>query len=152
MYHPPNSYIDDTIECISSTLSLFTKKCPLATHLFGGDFNHLPVEGLLEQMGIHNLVNFTCKTHKEAKLDLVLSNMTDYKPADQLAPIMNCDHCCILSRNHKVKRTSKYIRTRKRLITSDRKIRVLIDIGKESWDDVLKVADVHTKAEAFHFK
>ena len=85
------------------------------------------------------------------QLDLICTNISEYQSAVELSPICNNDHCTILLKINKVSKTPKYIRTNRRLITAERKSRVLCDIAKESWDNVLKAESVHDKVEALQF-
>ena len=78
IYHPPNAEIDDTLEYIGNVLSDISKSHPFAKFMIAGDFNHLPVESLLSQLDVLSLVNFN--TREQAKLDLVLTNIAEYKP------------------------------------------------------------------------
>jgi hypothetical protein len=114
--------------------------------LIAGDFNRLPIEDLLSQLDMHNLVNFN--TRENAQLDLVYTNVKEYKPAQQLSPIANNDHCCVLIQSSSAIKTPKYIRTNKRIITPERKSRVLGDIASENWDAVFSADNVHDKVQA----
>ena len=113
-----------------------------------GDFNKLPVDDLLTQLDTVNLVNFNTRDH--AKLDLVYTNIKEYEPATELPPISNNDHCCILVKGTYARRTSKYVTTKKRLITPERKSRVLCDLACENWEEVLSPDVLHQKVEALH--
>ena len=83
IYHPPDAEADETLDYFGQTLASLTKKYPLAKFIISGDFNHLPVEDICTQLGIINLVNFN--TRNEAKLDLVLTNITEYEPWIELS-------------------------------------------------------------------
>ena len=87
---------------------------------------------------------------ENAKLDLVLSNIKEYPTAKQLSPICNNDHCCILLESRRAKKTPKYIKTNKRLVTPERKLRVLRDLALEPWDEVLNAPTVHDKIRSLH--
>ena len=103
----------------------------MAKFIIAGDFNRLPVKDIFTQLDITNVVNFN--TRENAQLDLICTNISEYQSAVELSPICNNDHCTILLKSHKASKTPKYIRTNRRLITAERKNRVLCDIAKESW-------------------
>ena len=148
IYHPPNAEIDDTLEYIGNVLSDISKSHPFAKFMIAGDFNHLPVESLLSQLDVLSLVNFN--TREQAKLDLVLTNIAEYKPAEELSPIANNDHCCILVKGNIAKKAPRYIKTTRRIITPVRKARVLCDLAKQDWNAVLSSPDPDSKTEALH--
>ena len=148
IYHPPGCEIDETLDYISSALADICKKYPLAKFIIAGDFNHLPVEELFAQLDIYNLIDFN--TRENAKLDLICTNISEYKPAVQLAPISTNDHCCVLIKSSSALKTPKYIRTNRRVITPERKSQVLGELARESWDAVYTADNVHDKAEALH--
>ena len=67
-----------------------------------------------------------------------------------ISPICNNDHCCILLESRRAKKTPKYIKTNKRLVTPERKLRVLRDLALEPWDEVLNAPTVHDKVRSLH--
>jgi hypothetical protein len=148
IYHPPDAQADKTLDYIGSTLAYLCQTHPLAKFIITGDFNHLPVEDLCVELDIKNLVHFN--TRNEARLDLVLTNIPEYKSAVKLAPICNNDHCCILLNSDKAPKPARYTRTTKRTINTDRKARVLCDLAQQSWETVLTANSVHNKVEALH--
>ena len=148
IYHPPGCEIDETLEYLGDTLSSLCKTYPLAKFIITGDFNRLPVEELLAELDIESRVNFN--TRENAMLDLVLTNITEYQLATELSPICNNDHCCILLKARKAKKTPKYVRKKSRLITPERKNRVLCDLARETWNSVLAASNVHAKVEELH--
>ena len=108
IYHPPDAAFDDTLDYLGETLASLCKNHPLAKFVITGDFNHLPIEDICSQLGIENLINFN--TRNDAKLDLVLTNIVEYQPAIQLAPISNNDHWCVFVKsNHAIKPPKFYL-------------------------------------------
>ena len=110
LYHPPGADDSKTQEYITSTLLKLSKSHPSAKYLITGDFNRLDVKNISEQFGLHNIVNFT--TREDAMLDLMLTDIADYKTPSKLAPLASNDHCCILLDGQPVKSTkySKILR------------------------------------------
>ena len=147
LYHPPNEDHDATIDYITTTILQLTPKHPSAKYLLAGDFNRLPVENLCEQFGLSDLVTFN--TRESAKLDLMLTDISEYQPAVKLAPLAHNDHCCILVKGQMFKNNS-YVRINKRLATPKRKNSFLAELAATDWGNVLHSPSVHTKVAQLH--
>ena len=143
-YHPPNSDQAKTIDYISSTILRLTKKYPNAKYVLCGDFNQLPVADLCEQLGLHDLVNFT--TRQDRKLDLILTDIPDYKVPKKLAPLSTNDHCCIYLPGEGMTR-SNYIKVKRRVV---RKNYVLLDLAMQDWSIILNDDNVHNQVKSLH--
>ena len=83
------------------------------------------------------------------KLDLVLTDITEFKPAEELAPLGRNDHCCILVKGQEFKNNT-YVKAVRRLITPERKNSFLSDLAAASWGNVLHSPSVHTKVAQLH--
>ena len=98
-------------------------------------------------MGFEEKVNFN--TTANAKLDLIMTDIAEYKSAIELAPIANNDHCTILLKRCPAS-TSSYVSLKRRLITTERMQSVLLDLAKEELQDVLSLNNIHKIVEALH--
>ena len=107
----------------------------------------MPVEGICEQFGFKDLVNF--QTRGDAKLDLALTDISEYQPAKKLPPLARNDHCCVLIDGEQYQ-NSNYTRDKKRLVTPERKNSFLCDLARTSWDSVLRAPSVHDEATELH--
>ena len=74
---------------------------------------------MCEQLGLQDLVNFN--TQESNKLDLILTDLSQYQAAVQLSPIAQNDHCCILVNGQRIVR-NKYNRQKRRIVTPERKM------------------------------
>ena len=99
------------------------------------------------QFGLSNVVNFN--TREDAMLDLILTDISSYKSCENLAPIANNDHCCILLRGEG-NLPSCYVKKQKRLVTHPRKLMVLKDLAEQSWSSVLNAQDINSKVNLMH--
>ena len=109
LYHPPLADNSKTQDYIIGTLLKLSKSHPNTKYLITGDFNKLDVKNISEQFGLRNIVNFS--TRGDAMLDLMLTDMEDYKTPTKLAPLASNDHCCILLRSEE-RRVGKECRSR----------------------------------------
>ena len=147
IYHPPGADDSMTQDHITSTLLKLSKAHPNAKFLITGDFNRLDVTNIKQQFGLQNLVNFN--TRQDAILDLMLTDISDYKNPMQLAPLANNDHCCIILDGQPVKST-RYTKIMRRKFTPQRKNLILADIAIEKWELVINAPNVHDKVDALH--
>ena len=147
IYHPPGANDSLTQDYITSTLLKLSKSHSNAKFLITGDFNRLDLTNIKQQFGLRNIVNFN--TRQDALLDLILTDIPDYKDPVQLAPLANNDHCCIILDGQPVKST-KYTKIMRRKFTPQRKNLILADIARENWDSVVTASTVHEKVNALH--
>ena len=148
IYHPPDADNIETTDYITTTLIKLAKKHPTVSFIVAGDFNRPPLETMMGQNNLRNLVNFP--TRNEATLDMLLTDIPEYKTLTKLAPIANNDHCCILLDGVPAASTSRYRRVIKRKVTEQSKVNIYITIAQETWDTVIDPSNVHEKDEALH--
>ena len=96
-------------------------------------------------MGFEAKINFN--TRANTKLDLIMTDIAEYKSAIEVAPIANNDHCTILLKRCPAS-TSSYVSLKRRLITTE--LSVLLDLAKAEWQDVLSLNNIHRIVEALH--
>ena len=82
-------------------------------------------------------------------LDLMLTDIADYKTPSKLAPLASNDHCCILLDGQPVKST-KYSKILRRKFTPQLENLILADIARKTWDTVFQAHDVNDKVDALH--
>ena len=136
-----------TQDYITSTLLKLSKSHSNAKFLITGNFNRLDLTNIKQQFGLRNIVNFN--TRQDALLDLILTDIPDYKDPVQLAPLANNDHCCIILDGQPVKST-RYTKIMRRKFTPQRKNLILADIAMEKWESVINAPNVHDKVDALH--
>ena len=123
------------------------KKHPKAKYVLSGDFNQLPVSDLCVQLGFHDLVNFN--TRQDRKLDLILTDISDYKIPQKLAPLAANDHCCVYLPGEGMTRRN-YIKLQRRLVTPERKNSVLLDLAMQDWSIILIDNNVNSQVRSLH--
>lgn len=77
----------------TALIKLANKKHPTARFLVARDFNHIPLETIMGQNNLKNLMNFP--TGKQVALDMLLTAISESMTLTKLAPIASNDHCCI---------------------------------------------------------
>jgi exonuclease III len=147
IYHPPNGDRSSTLEYMTATLCCYTQSYPKARYLITGDFNHLPVESICQQFGLTQLVNFP--TRENNTLDLMLTDCQEYRDPLKLAPLGRNDHCCIFLDGRELHKCS-YVKSRRRKVTPERKMALLMDLSLTPWDLILSTPSVHLKVDMLH--
>jgi hypothetical protein len=96
---------------------------------------------------MHDLVNYP--TQENNKLDLVLTNVEEYNAAENLSPLGDNDHCCVLVKGQPAKHKC-YIPVKIRLITPGRKNEFLVSLSQNDWSNVRNEQNVHQQAVYLH--
>ena len=87
-------------------------------------------------------------TRGDAKLDLTLTDISEYQPARKLPPLARNDHCCVFIDGEQYQ-NSNYTRVKKWLVTPERKNNFLCDLARNSWDSDLRAPSVHGKQQNY---
>jgi hypothetical protein len=79
------------------------------------------------------LINFS--TRGDARLDLCLTDISEYEPCKKLSPLATNDHCGVVLEKCCAP-TALYTRVKRRLWNKSNKNEVLCDVIKEDWSEV----------------
>ena len=149
IYHPPKADKATTLEYLENTANELTQKYPNARFVITGDFNRLPLKQLCEQFNLTERVNFS--TRGDAVLDQIITDIREYKDAQELPPITQekVDHCAILLTGVQ-QEVPKYTTVQKRKLNSETRQNIALDIAKENWSSVLQAETTDEKVNQLH--
>ena len=114
---------------------------PNAKVIICGDFNLMPIDGLVTQFQLSKKVQFA--TRGASCLDQILTDVDQYQPAEELPPLIQNeqDPCCIYLPGKNIAK-HQYRETYVRHISAESKTQVLIDIAKQDWGNVINCLSV----------
>ena len=152
IYHPPAKIQADnntTLEYIITTMEKLSTKHKKAQYIICGDFNHLDMSIISDSYNLKQLVTFN--TRASACLDLIYTDIPEYQktPAEQLAPLLKNDHCCVFL-PHAFQKRRQFHYKLKRQYSPSVKNRIGVLLAQQSWDSVLHESHVNDKVVKFH--
>ena len=145
VYHPPSSNrrdIEATQVHITETIHRLLCKHKTAQLLLCGDFNRLDTSPIESLYGLRQLVNFP--TRESATLDLILTDITEYKAPVKLSPLSANDHC-VIHLPGSARHIPKFTWRTKRFVTKEARANIVRDIASESWSNITQCPDLDTK-------
>ena len=145
IYHPPSATAEDTLDHLCITTQKLMTKHKSAKFVICGDFNRLDVDSFQRCFNLTQIVDFN--TRGDSRLDLILTDVTDYEPPQKLAPLVTNDHCCMMLNPQRVKSLPCHIL--RRCISKSARISLCIDVAQQDWSQVLSAPSVNEKVEIY---
>ena len=154
IYHPPNlkkAECDQTIDYITSTISLLSTRYHNAKFIIYGDFNDLKTKPITDLFPLQQLAWFPAR--EQNTIDLEFTDIEAYANCPRTTcspgpPIGRSDHKSIIL-SSAAKHKQKYTTVTKRVITEKAKIGISEDLASHNWDNVTSKSDPNLKAEVF---